>query len=120
MPQYCDNVNSSTAPVGASNYNALQSKYTHRVNEGLTLMASYTYSKFISNVSGPEEWALIQPSNTRNYYDLNAERSVDANDVPHSMVVSYIYLLPFGKGKRFGSNLSGPLNAVLGEWEIAG
>jgi hypothetical protein len=120
MPQYCNSVTSSVAPVGGSNYNALQSKYTRRVNDGLTVMASYTYSKFISNVSGPEEWALIMASNTRNYYDLNAERSVDANDVPHSMVLSYIYLLPFGKGKHFGSTLRGPANVLLGGWEIAG
>ena len=120
MPQYCDSVTSSVAPVGASNYNALQSRYTHRVNDGLTVMASYTYSKFISNVSGPEEWALILPSTTRNYYNLDAERSVDANDIPHSMVLSYIYLLPFGKGKRFGSNLGGAMNTVIGGWEISG
>jgi hypothetical protein len=36
------------------------------------------------------------------------------------MVLSYIYLLPFGKGKHFGSTLRGPANVLLGGWEIAG
>ena len=33
-----------------SSYNALDVNYTHRVSQGLTLLASYTFSKFIDNV----------------------------------------------------------------------
>ena len=35
-------------------YNALDVNYTHRVSQGLTLLASYTFSKFLDNVGGPE------------------------------------------------------------------
>ncbi|MFL6305470.1 MAG: carboxypeptidase regulatory-like domain-containing protein [Candidatus Sulfotelmatobacter sp.] len=120
MPQYCANVNSSMAPVGASSYNALQAKYTHRVDNGLTIMASYTYAKFLSNVSGPEEWALLKPSSIRNYYNLDAERSVDANDIPHSLVLSYIYPLPIGRGKKIGANFNRFVDTVLGGWQVSG
>jgi len=120
MPQYCDGVGSSFAPVGSSSYNALQTRYTHRVSNGLTVMATYTFAKFLSNVSGPEDWALLTPAVIRNYYDLAAERSVDSNDIPHSVVLSYIYPLPVGRGKKFGSSFNKPVDALLGGWQVSG
>jgi hypothetical protein len=56
----------------------------------------------------------------RNNYNLAADKSVDGNDVPNSMVFSYIYDLPVGRGKKFGSNFNKPVDAVLGNWEVAG
>ena len=79
--------------------------YTHRVSQGLTLLASYTFSKFIDNVGGPESWAYASANfseNIRNVYNLAAEKSVDATDTPNSFVLSYVYELPVGKGKKFG------------------
>ena len=52
-PEFC-NINENDDPVGVSNYNALEVNYTHRVSQGLTLLASYTFSKFIDNVGGPD------------------------------------------------------------------
>ena len=37
----------------------------------------------------------------------------------HNFTASMIYELPFGKGKRFGSNWNGAANdLVLGDWEV--
>jgi hypothetical protein len=73
-------------------------------------------------VAGPAttDYAYIGNSSPANNYNLRAEKSVDGNDIPNSAVVSYIYDLPFGKGKRFGSNFNTATNAVLGGWEISG
>lgn len=119
MPQYCDHVGSQMPTHSSSAFNALQTTYTHR-SKDLTLMASYTFSKFIDNGSGNEGWAFWYPSTVRNYYDLNAERSVDPWDVPSKLVLSYIYQLPVGKAKKFGSGFSKPLDAVLGGWQVSG
>jgi Carboxypeptidase regulatory-like domain len=121
-PEFCD-INESLDPAGGSNYNALNVNYTHRISQGLTLLASYTFSKFIDNVGGPENWASASANfseNIRNVYNLAAERSVDATDTPHSFVLSYVYELPVGKGRRFGSGLSGVANAVVGGWQTSG
>jgi hypothetical protein len=56
----------------------------------------------------------------RDSYNLAAERSVDTTDIPHSLVVNYIYALPFGKGKTLGGNWTTPVNAVLGGWQLTG
>jgi hypothetical protein len=93
------------------------------VSEGLTLLASYTFSKFVDNVGGPENWASASANfseNIRNVYNLAAEKSVDATDTPHSFVLSYVYELPVGKGRRFGSGMNGVANTIVGGWQTSG
>jgi hypothetical protein len=121
-PEFCD-INENQDPAGSSSYNALDVNYTHRVSNGLTLLASYTFSKFIDNVGGPENWASASANfseNIRNVYNLAAEKSVDATDTPHSFVLSYVYELPVGKGKKFGSGMNGVANAIVGNWQTSG
>jgi hypothetical protein len=42
---------------------------------------------------------------------------VPGNDITHRFVVHYIYEFPFGRGRRFGSNTSKPVNWMLGGWQ---
>jgi hypothetical protein len=120
-PQYClAGVQEADAPVGFSDYNALQVTYNHRVSKGLTAMISYTYSKFLDNVEGNQSWSYNGSSGPANNYNLAAEKSVDGSDIPHSLVASYIYQLPVGRGQAFGSGMNRAANAVLGGWELSG
>jgi carboxypeptidase family protein/TonB-dependent receptor-like protein len=119
-PEYCS-VTEAPPAVGSSNYNALQATFTHRWHSGLNLNVSYTYSKFLDDVQGASGWAFPGTgSSVRDSYNLAAERSVDTTDIPHSLVVNYIYALPFGKGKSLGGNWNAPVNAVLGGWQLTG
>jgi len=121
-PEFCD-INENQDPAGGSSYNALDVNYTHRVSQGLTLLASYTFSKFLDNVGGPENWASASANfseNIRNVYNLAAEKSVDATDTPHSFVLSYVYELPIGKGRKFAPGVNGVLNQVIGGWQTSG
>jgi hypothetical protein len=121
-PEFCD-ITENQDPADGSHYNALDVNYTHRVSQGLTLLASYTFSKFIDNVGGPENWASSSANfseNIRNVYNLAAEKSVDATDTPHSFVLSYVYELPVGKGRKFGSGMNGVENAIVGGWQSSG
>lgn len=119
FPEYCG-VSNQLTPNGYSQYNALQMSYSHRWSMGLNILASYTFSKFMGNVEGSTAWALAGSSAIRDYTNLAAEKSVDANDIPHSFVLSYIYEIPVGKGKRMGSGMSAPVDAILGGWEVSG
>ncbi len=121
-PEFCD-VNEVDAPAGDGRYNALDLNYTHRVSQGLTLLASYTFSKFLDNVGGPNTWANANANfgeNIRNVYNLAAEKSVDATNVTHSLVVSYVYELPIGKGRKYGAGMSPVVNAIVGGWQTSG
>jgi hypothetical protein len=120
-PQYClASVSETDAPVGFSDYNALQITYNHRITHGLTAMISYTYSKFLDNVEGNQSWSYNGNSGPANNYNLAAEKSVDGSDIPHSLVASYIYQLPVGHGRAYGSGMSRTADAILGGWEISG
>jgi hypothetical protein len=41
-------------------------------------------------------------------------------DVRHRFVISYIYQLPFGNGKKFGGDATGLKNQIIGNWQVAG
>jgi Carboxypeptidase regulatory-like domain len=116
--QYCS-VSENDAPVGFSNYNALQVSYNHRFSQGLTALVSYTYSKFLDNVEGNNQWSYSGNPGPANNYNLAAEKSVDGSDIPHALVASYVYQLPVGRGKAFGSNFNRLTDAVIGGWEVS-
>ena len=42
------------------------------------------------------------------------------HDVRHNFIFSSTYELPFGKGRKWGSDWSGVTNAVLGGWKLGG
>jgi hypothetical protein len=119
FPEYCG-VNDDQLPGSFSNYNAVEITFTHRWAQALQLGVSYTISKFIDNDSGPGDWANVGSSEDRNNYNLRAEKSLDGDDVPQSLVVNYVYQLPVGHGKHFASNLHGIGDAVLGGWQVSG
>jgi hypothetical protein len=118
-PEFCD-VNISQLDNSWSRYDALQVNYTHRWSGGLQVLASYTFSRFMDNTAGTNGWAQTNSVPIRNNYNLALEKSVDAADIPHSLVVSYIYELPVGKGKKLGSNFNAVTNAVIGGWQVTG
>jgi hypothetical protein len=120
FPQFCSPVGETDFPLGFSLYNALEATYKHRFDKGLSILVSYTFSKFLDNVEGNQTWAYTGSSSVANNYDLAAEKSVDAGDTPQSLVVNYIYDLPVGRGKRFGSGFNRKTDAVLGGWEFSG
>jgi hypothetical protein len=109
-------------PVASSTYHAFQLRAEKAYANGLEFLVSYTWSKSIDNASatdGSVSWlggyeSLQDP----NRPDL--ERSVSSFDLPHVLQFSYVYSLPFGRGKRFGSGMSPVANAFLGGWQLNG
>ncbi|MFZ0302643.1 MAG: carboxypeptidase-like regulatory domain-containing protein [Terracidiphilus sp.] len=123
-PEFCGSVSDEEPPIGTNNYNALQANFKHRFGQGLVFTASYTFSKFLSDVGGPEEWGSVNGdtggSGVRNFYDLKADWSVDGEDIPQSLVLNYVYELPFGRGKKFGGNMNRAVDAAVGGWQVNG
>ncbi len=112
-PQF-QTINYIDSPSGNSNYHALLAKFEQRFTSGLALLASYTFSKFLSDVE------VVQGGTTRlqNAADRRAERSVTNIDVPHRLITSVSYEMPFGKGRRWLAR--GWKSHVFGGFAIAG
>jgi hypothetical protein len=92
-----------------SMYHALQLSVNRRMSGGLMLAGSYAWSK-----------AEEEGESHQNSYDIAASRSVASYDIPHRLVLSALYELPFGRARRFGASAPAVLDAVLGGWQING
>jgi hypothetical protein len=107
--------------LGQSTYNALQVSLRRRFHNGLNLLASYTWSKTLTDADStlPFFATLAGGGSAQNPFNLNGEKAVSNQDIPQNFVLSYIYELPVGQGKKF-LNHGGFLNAALGGWSISG
>ena len=114
FPQYGTDI---TLQSGSnSSYNALISRFERRFSGGMTLLASYTWSHSIDSFSNSNP----NGQSAQNSYNLSAERANSDFDVRQRLVLSYVYELPFGRGRRFLSGIPGYANALLGGWQVNG
>ncbi len=101
---------------GNSDYHAGHLRMERRLRSGLSIIGHYTFAKSI-DVGGTN---FISGDNVyRNPRDIEMDRGLSSFDVRHNMVLSYIWDIPVGRGRRFAVN-SAWLNALLGGWQFNG
>jgi len=93
---------------GYSWYHSLQLSLQRRFKSGYTVNATYTFSKFMT------------ANELLNDDDASPSEVISEMDFPHRIAVSGIYELPFGKGKRWGTDAGTALNLFIGGWQIQG
>ena len=123
FPQYgYVNEDSYLQNVGQASYDALTAKLERRFHNGLNVLASYTFSKTLTDADAIQPYysTLQNQGGTQNPYDHKAEKAVSNEDIPNNFVVSYLYELPVGKGKKFLGNSPKPVSAVISNWRISG
>ncbi|MGH9935334.1 MAG: hypothetical protein ACREAM_03755, partial [Blastocatellia bacterium] len=103
------------ASVGKSNYNGLFITLRKRMSEGLLYTVNYTFSRSLDQLGAIQNAASVMP----NSFDLNAEYGPSPFDITHQFNTTFLYELPFGKGKRFGVS-NGALDKALGGWYVSG
>ena len=115
---------SGTASVGSMNYNALQAVVQKRYGNGLEYQVAYTYSRCRTDNSGYYgTWGSTQagPASPyyQNLYDPRADWAPCYMDVSNVLTAYAVYDIPFGKGRRYGHDVNGVVNAVAGGWTIS-
>jgi hypothetical protein len=98
----------ATLPIGISWYHSLQVSVEKRMSKGLTFQSSWTWSKFMERVD------------FRNESDDRPEQVISPEDFTHRFVLSAIYELPFGRGKRLFGNAGRFTQALVGGWQLQG
>jgi len=78
---------------------------------------NYTWSRLKDNQFGETNAYSDTNGNAQNAYDVAAEYGYGLLDVPHKLVLSPIFELPFGEGKKWAT--SGVGAAILGDWTIS-
>jgi carboxypeptidase family protein len=122
FPQYYGfNTDGQLENLGQSTYNALEAQLTRRFRNGLNLMASYTWSKTLTDADSalPYFATLHQGGAPQNVFDKRGDKAISNQDLPQNFVLSYIYELPFGKNKKF-LNSSRLLDRAVGGWSVSG
>src|SRR3989441_1654706 len=124
--------------TGFSNSHSAQVEIERRFSNGTAFQWFYTYNRalttsdaggFTNGGAGINDGGLggAVPQNTQILgepslpYDQRL-RLVYYNSTtipPHRIRFNGVVGLPFGRGKKFGGNVSGPLNQLIGGWQIA-
>lgn len=102
--------------LATSNYSALQVKLEKRFSNGLQFLTSYAWGHYL-DVGGS---GFSQGSAVQDIRHINADRADGTFDFRHIFTASYVYDLPFGKGKRWLAGASGLVDQLVGGWEITG
>jgi hypothetical protein len=108
-----------TCPCGWANYDALQLKFERRFAAGLSFLNSFTWSKALDNVGQAlEDQGAGNRSSPQNFHDLRAEKGPSGYDQRINNTTSVVWDLPVGRTRKFGSGMSGVLDAVIGGWQL--
>jgi hypothetical protein len=97
-----------TTNTSRSNYHALQLELRRRLANGLQFNANYAY--------GNQQISSWQ-THRRDIYMIRD--AGDPGDLTHVFKVNALYDLPFGQGRRFGGNVNGLVNRIIGDWSVS-
>lgn len=105
--------------IGSSNYNSGYVKVERRFKGGLTFQSSYTFAKLL------DTGGIVSPGDLSDGLGRDPLRPQDERgrsffDARHRFVASYVWQLPFGRGKSFGKDWSRVVDQALGQWQVNG
>src|ERR1043166_9136049 len=98
---------STNENIGYAWYHSLQARIEKRFAQGLNAVMSYTWSK------------TMEAAGNLNSTDTRLEEVISTQDRTHRLAVTWLYELPFGKGKRLLS-ANAALSKVVGGWQVQG
>jgi hypothetical protein len=109
--------------LGFSNYNA-GTISVHKRSTNLQFEVSYSFTKDLSNVNGaPIASAAGYANEFGNTLSDPYHPGLDYGNVPYGrrnrVLATFLYELPFGKGRTFLNN-NGLVDKVVGGWELSG
>jgi len=102
-------------PLDRSNYNSLIFQIERRFHNGFSFLGAYTWSHSFDYGGTTSDTDVT----AQNPYNLTAEYGASNFDVRQRVSASYIYELPFGRGKSWVTQ-PGAARAILGGWQLSG
>jgi Carboxypeptidase regulatory-like domain len=112
LPEYGDLDGGSNQYNGT--YNSLQVTLLKRFSDGLQFNLNYTFQKALDGQSSLAEVKVQNP------FDRRQDYSRSSWDINHVFNFSYLYEMPFGKGRKWGSNWGTATDLLLGGWALEG
>ena len=106
--------------VGHSSYEALIASLERRFRDGVSLTASYTWSKDITNADSALPGTNAGVNQIQDPFNSKSQKSLSIQDIPNTLSTSFLYELPFGKRKRFLSFSNPVARSLISGFEIGG
>ena len=114
--------------VGKSYYNAAQFTLRHPMSHGFQMEVNYTFSKSIdwgSDAERSTEFSVPAGVSAGNSSIINTwkpylNKAVSDFDTTSLMTATWIYQLPFGKGKAYLGTANPFVQALIGDWQTGG
>ncbi len=107
-----------TATNGFGNYAGMTAKLEKRYSAGLNALVSYTYGHALSNsgttLSGSSNFGTPDQRNQSLAY------ASAPWDIRHNLVGSFTWDIPFGRGRKYGSNMNPMVAGLIGNWQMNG
>jgi hypothetical protein len=118
-PQYA--ALSAFSTIARSNFHSGQFSLRHRFRNDLAFDFNYTLSHSLDNASGLQaSTAYSSAGFIVNALDPDANYANSDFDVRHVINANWLVSLPVGRGRWLGHDFNGPVNAVLGGWQLTG
>jgi Carboxypeptidase regulatory-like domain/TonB dependent receptor/TonB-dependent Receptor Plug Domain len=105
---------------GKSRYKALQTKFEWRMSRELTLLSSLTLSETKDNGAQSLENSNGNFPAPQDFRNMDADFGLSNYHQPFNSTTSFVWSLPFGTGRRWGSGASPLMDALIGGWQLAG
>jgi hypothetical protein len=106
-------------PRNRSTFHAGTLKVQQRFSDGLQFLVSYTYGKSL-DYGGAAASGGGAVGGGQTITNMDAWHGPSGYDVRHRAVVSYVYQLPFGQGRRWMGDAGGLLEGIVGGWQLSG
>jgi len=98
-----------TTNMGGTRYHSMQLEFRKRMSNGVAFNTSYAWGQaYVS-----QRYGLTRPSQEN-------LQSGQVGGVQHAVKGNWLYDLPFGRDRRWGSNAGALKDALVGGWEIDG
>ena len=102
----------------SSIYHSFQARVEKRYAHGISLLAAYTFSKALDNVSAFLE-SKGNDNTPQNSYNVAAERGLSDFDLRQRLSLSFTYDLPFGTERRWKVERAKFAGALLNNWQVS-
>jgi hypothetical protein len=125
FPNFSEVLTRNNGP--SDKYEALMLELNRRFGHGLSFTNSYTVATNRTNALGTAPNSAIPTGgqgdnggNVNNIYDITSDTGNAFYDPRNSFVSTFVYELPFGRGKTYLANSSRAADLALGGWNITG